>query len=226
MKYFFSLAVLFLSNFVLAEGRIEIGTEDQNGVRWLDLYGENIPASYGMEMELIYSKQDFFLVDTDNLKAGPQIKKGSFFSESSYEIANNVDVKTGRIRYAVSLLKPAEPVMGSGHLARIGLVSKTQKNSNIEIVNIKFGTQSGKVVDVSYPASVLVEPALSIAAELASNGYQPVERQPVQQSVDASNVETSRIDNTVFIIGLLSIIGILLLVVIILLLRRRPIQAI
>ena len=208
MKYFFSLAVLFLSNFTLAEGRIEIGTEDQNGVRWLDLYGENIPASYGMEMELIYSKQDFFLVDTDNLKAGPQIKKGSFFSESSYEIANNVDVKTGRIRYAVSLLKPAEPVMGSGHLARIGLVSKTQKNSNIEIVNIKFGTQSGKVVDVSYPASILVEP------------------QPVQQNAGTSNIERKSIDNSVFIIGLLSIIGILLLVVIILLLRRRPVQAI
>lgn len=226
MKYFFSLAVLLLSNFALAEGRIEIGTEDQNGIRWLDLYGENIPASYGMEMEIIYSKQDFSLVDTDNKKAGPQILKGRFFSESSYEIANNVDVRAGRIRYAVSLLKPAEPVMGSGHLARIGFVSKTQKNSNIEIVNIKFGTQSGKVVDVSYPSSVLVEPALSIATVVASNGYQPVERQPVQQNFGASNVEASSIENTVFIIGLLSIIGILLLVVILLLVRRRPIQAI
>lgn len=219
MRFFLSFAMLLLSSFVLAEGRIEIGTEDQNGVRWLDLYGENIPASYGMEIEMIYPRNDFYLFDSDNKKAGPQILKGSFFSESSYEIANNVDVKTGRIRYAVSLLKPADPVMGSGHLARIGLVSKNKKNSNIEIVNIRFGTQSGQVLAVTYPTSILIEPALSIATDIPSNGYQPVKRQLAQL-----NVETRITENTLFIVGLLSIIGILLLVVIILLVRRRPIE--
>ena len=224
MKCFFILVVFLFSNVVLAEGRIQVSTVDQDGIRWLDLYGDNIPAVYGMELELIYSKQDFSLVDTDSNKAGPQIKKGSFFSESSYEIANNVDVRAGRVRYAVSLLKPAEPVMGSGHLARVGFVSKTQKNSTIEILNIKFGTQSGKAIDVSYPTSVLVEPALSIAAEVASNGYKPSQRQLVQLSAEAFAAE-SAVSN-IFIISLLSIIGILLLVVIILLVRSRPIKSI
>lgn len=226
MKCFFILVVFLFSNVALAEGRIQVSTVDQDGIRWLDLYGENIPAVYGMELELIYSKQDFSLVDTDSNKAGPQIKKGSFFSESSYEIANNVDVRAGRVRYAVSLLKPAEPVMGSGHLARVGFVSKTQKNSTIEILNIKFGTQSGKAIDVSYPTSVLVEPALSIAAEVASNGYKPSQRQLVQLSAEASGFAAESAVSNIFIISLLSIIGILLLVVIILLVRSRPIKSI
>jgi hypothetical protein len=225
MKYIITLAVLLLSNLVLAEGRIELSTEDEGGVRWLDFYGENIPAAYGMELEVLYPSSDLSIVDVNDKKSGPQILKGDFFSESSYEVANNVDVRKGRIRYAVSLLKPAEPVAGRGHLARIGFINKSDKAIHIELSTIKFGTQSGQVIEVSYPAQVLIEPALSAASSVIPTGFKPAERKLNQNASDLSLFETSSmLDNNMLIIGLLSVIGLLLLIVIILLFRRQPLS--
>jgi len=229
MKYLLSLSLslslFLLSSLALGEGRIQVSTEDLDGIRWLDFHGENIPASYGMELEVFYSNEALSVVDVNPKLSGPQIQKGEFFSESAYEIANNVDVRTGRIRYAISLLKPAEPVMGAGHLARIGFSTKTNKAVNIKLANIKFGTQSGKVVEVSYPSQILVAPAQSIAQISISNGFKPAERKLGQQASKINPIENKSSDNSLLIIGLLSLIGLLLLLVIILLLRRQPAQA-
>lgn len=225
MKYLLSLSLFLLSNLALAEGRIRISTEDQDGIRWLDLHGESIPASYGMELEVFYSNEDLSVVDGNSKISGPQIQKGDFFSEFAYEIANNVDVRVGRIRYAISLLKPADPISGNGHLARIGFFTKTNKIVNIELANIKFGTQSGKVVEVSYPSEILIEPALSIAQTTISSGFKPVEHKLGQQTSNGNFIESEGVDINLLIIGLLSLTGLLLLLVIILLLRRQPMQA-
>jgi hypothetical protein len=224
MKYLFTLLLLLLTNFSLAEGHIEVATEDQGGIRWLDIYGEDIPASYGMELEVFYSNDDLSIVDTNPKQSGPQIQKGDFFSESAYEISNNVDVRSGRIRYAISLLKPADPVFGSGHLARIGFTSNSNKAVNIELANIKFGTQAGKVLEVNYPKQILIEPALSIAKATASNGFKPIERKLGQQAQSVKLSGHAEADN-MLVIGLLSLIGLLLLIVVFLLARRQPIQA-
>jgi hypothetical protein len=224
MKYFISLALLLLSNVCLSDGRIEIATEDQNGIRWLDFYGESIPSSYGMELEVFYPVDQLSVVDVDDRKSGPQILKGEFFSDTAYEISNNVDVRTGRIRYAISLLKPAKSVAGSGHLARIGFINRTNKASNIELANIKFGTQSGGVVKVLYPSQVVIEPALSLALESISNGFKPPARKLDKQPSDLNGSNDLLADNKLIIV-LLGLIGLLLLIVIILLARRQPVQA-
>lgn len=224
MKYFITLSILLLSNLALSEGRIDVTTEDQDGIRWLDLYGENIPASYGMELEIFYSNNDLSIVDTNLKQSGPQIQKGDFFSESAYEISNNVDVRKGRIRYAVSLLKPAEPIRGNGHLARIGFISKTNKAVNIELADIKFGTQSGKIVEVAYPTQILIEPALTVASSAVATGFKPSSRKLEQETSSVSLVNENSFDNNLLIIGLLSLIVLLFLVVIVLLFRRKPLQ--
>jgi len=225
MKYFITLSILLFSNLVLAQGRIEIATEDQNGVRWIDFYAEDIPASYGMELEVFYSNDALSVVDTNDRKSGPQILKGDFFSESAYEISNNVDVRAGRIRYAISLLKPAEPVSGNGHLARIGFVTKSDKALSINIANIKFGTREGTAVEVTYPASILVEPAFSVAQAPISTGFKPVTRKLEQKAVNPSFAKDEQASDNLLIIGLLGLIGFLLLIVIVLLARRQPAQA-
>jgi hypothetical protein len=225
MKYFITLSIFLLSNLALSEGRIEITTEDQDGIRWLDLHGVAIPASYGMELEIFYSNGDLSIVDANLKKSGPQIQKGDFFSESAYEISNNVDVRKGRIRYAISLLKPAEPIAGDGHLARIGFTSKTNKAANIELANIKFGTQSGKIVEVAYPAQILIEPAITVTSSAVPTGFKPSARRLEQEILNAPLSSENSSDNNLLIIGLLSLICLLFLVVIALLLRRRPLQA-
>lgn len=222
MKYFITLTILFLSSFVLAEGRINVATSDENGIRWLDFYGENIPNSFGMELEVFYPNDTLSVIDSNVKKAGPQIQKGDFFSESAYEIANNVDVRKGRIRFALSLLKPAVPISGNGHLARIGFVTKTDEAVKIEFSNIKFGTQGGKVVDVLFPRHILIEPALSTARADSSVGIKPTERTLDQQGLKSTLTPKNDADNNVLIIGLLSLIGFLLFIVIILLVRRQP----
>ncbi len=229
MKYLLSLSLslslFLLSNLALGDGRIQISTEDQGGIRWLDIHGEDIPATYGMELEIFYSNKALSVVDLNPKQSGPQIERGDFFSDSAYEISNNVDVRTGRIRYAISLLKPAEPVTGDGHLARIGFFTKTNKALNIELANIKFGTQSGKIIEVSHPSQIIVEPALSVADNAISTGFKPVEGKLGQQAPSITSNGNKAADNNLLIIGLLSLIGLLLLVVIILLLRRQPMRA-
>ena len=225
MKYFITLSILIISNFVLASGQIQIATEDQDGIRWLDLYGENIPAAYGMELEIIYPNKDLIVVDANEKVSGPQIFRGDFFSESAYEIANNIDTRTGRIRYAISLLKPADPVLGNGHLARIGFTTKSNKAVSLELANIKFGTQAGKVVKVSYPSSILIEPALSIAQARMSTGFKSLQRKLEPKMLKSTAIKENFLGNNMIIIGLLSLIGLLLLIVIILLLRRQPVKA-
>jgi len=87
MKYLLSLSLsltLFLiSNLALGEGRIQVSTEDLDGIRWLDFYGKDIPASYGMELEVLYSNGALSVVDSNSKLSGPQIQKGGFFSESA-----------------------------------------------------------------------------------------------------------------------------------------------
>jgi hypothetical protein len=225
MKYFITLLILLFSNLALSNGRIDVTTEDQDGIRWLDFYGENIPASYGMELEIFYPNNDLTVVDTNSKQSGLQIQRGDFFLESAYEISNNVDVRKGRIRYAISLLKPAEPIDGNGHLARIGFTNKTNKAVNIELAKVKFGTQSGKIVEVAYPVQVLIEPAMTIANSAIAKGFKASTRKLDAENFNTLIVNENTSDKNLLIIGLLSLICLLFLVVIALLLRRRPLLA-
>lgn len=156
MKNILTFCALLVSSFTWAGGEVSTSTEEKDDIHWVDITIKDTPAVYGMEFEILYDHELLTLVDADKTKAGLQIQKGDFFSESTYEILNNVEEQPGRILYAITLLKPATPVSGDGSLARIGFTSTSDDAVKIKLTKVKFGTKQGQIVNVTHPDEISV----------------------------------------------------------------------
>lgn len=213
MKYLFLLILLTFNSLVFAKGELKITSSDKEGIQWINLAIENISPVYGMELELTYSPKELSIFDGNSKKNGIQITSGAFFSEDAYEISNNIDQKQGRIRYAISLLKPQKDVSGSGDLTSIGFKTRTDKASTVEIKTVKFGTQQGKVVTVKHPNNFSVQPAKSIPSSSKTNN-------PFEPKTSTGSLIESMEEITLMHVLLLLVI-VLLVITIIILIRKK-----
>lgn len=224
MKFILITLISFFSSVVHAKGEITFHTEDSEGIRWIEAYVSGLDSVYGAEVELYYPIKSLQPIDLSDSAAGPQLQGGDLFAEGAYEIANNIDVRNGRIRYGVSLLKPADPVSGEGKLFRLGFKTLTDKTAAMDIQKIQFGTQKGQRVEVAFPAQVNIEPAYSVATGKFSTGFKP---KPISKSgLKASpNSDSSSLFDNQLIIALLAVIVVLLAAIVLLLARRPKAQA-
>ena len=224
MKLFLAV-ILFLCSFgVYAKGEILFHSEDLEGVRWIEAHVSGVDAVYGAEVEIYYPVKALQPVDLSDATAGPQLQGGDFFSEGAYEIANNIDVRTGRIRYGISLLKPAEAVSGDGKLFRLGFKTLTDKTASLDIQKIQFGTQQGQRVEVEFQQQLDIEPAYSVSTGKFSSGFTPKVGSKASQGNKSSAVMADILDNQLILI-LLTVIVLLLMAIVVLLLRRPKAQA-
>lgn len=225
MKNVVLLILLSLSNFVMASAKIDIATEDAEGIRWIELQVNEIQNVYGMQVELNYNPSELQVVDASS-KTGVQVHSSNFFPDDAYDIANTVNTRSGNIRYAVSLLKPAEEISGSGSLIKLGFKTLTPEVASLQVETIKFGNKNGKKVAVQYATDIGIAPALSLRSENVTDKvayqYDSIKKSTVTSSTLGSSDGLSNLDPVLLI--LLGLIVILLLVVIILLARRKPQQ--
>lgn len=219
LLFVFSLLPL-ISN---AAGTVSFTNYDEEGARWIEAHVEGVDTVYGMEVELYYPSDSLVPIDLSPSAAGPQIIRGDFFDEGAYEITNNIDVRSGRIRYGLSLLKPAEAVSGNGMLFKLGF--KTQSNDAVamEVAKIQFGTQQGSIVNVDYLPEVEIAPAFSQSTGKFTTAYRAGSKtvSAASDSTSESGLWDVLNDNLVIV---LFVVIILLLLAVIGLLLRRPVS--
>jgi hypothetical protein len=113
----------------------------------LEIYAENIPASYGAEIHLCF---DPALLEVVNAAGKPatQVSPGDFINPAqSFILQNRVDNQAGVVDYALALLNPAPEVSGSGQLFYLALRAKAAGVTQIDIAdNSLFGTRTGATI--------------------------------------------------------------------------------
>ena len=86
----------------------------------VDIMAENVTNMYGAEFRLKYDPAVLRVVDALADKDGVQILPGSLLpADKGFVVANQVNEAEGTAVFALTLLRPAEPVNGGGPLARI-----------------------------------------------------------------------------------------------------------
>lgn len=89
---------------------------------------------YGAEFELSFDPSILVVRDADLGQAGVQIEGGNLFAaDSAFVIENSVDNTKGIVRYALTLLRPAEPVSGEGVVARIRFRARAEKKAMVSM---------------------------------------------------------------------------------------------
>ncbi len=150
-----ALALLLLASLAFAQGgearvypnQVEAG----NNTLTVEVMAENVTNMYGAEFRIKYDPSVVTVQDARPDQPGTQIEPGSLLpAEKGFVVANEVNEAEGTITYALTLLRPAVPVNGSGPLARV--VFNVLQNS---------------------PSSINVEHAKLVAVDPAQPGVMP-----------------------------------------------------
>lgn len=160
MKAFQFVIWLFFSTTVFAE-RLFLSELDQDGIRWVIVSAEQLQPFYGIDIEMSYSADRLVLVSAADSPVS-QVVPGTLLNQDAFTIVNRVDVRTGTIRYAVSVLHPASAIEGSGVLFSIPFRAKGKESGEFTIARIETGSRDGEKRTLSAPATVLVFPPESM----------------------------------------------------------------
>jgi hypothetical protein len=134
----------------LSPGRISIKT----GVRSIragdkftvDVSAET-PTIYGAEWRMHFNPDLLEVVDADATEVGIQAMPGSFLPATQGAVLRNqADNTEGTVVYALTLLRPAAPVHGTGALATLTFRGRRAGAATIELTEGLFGTQRGEAI--------------------------------------------------------------------------------
>jgi len=112
----------------------------------VDIKIEQVTDLFGAEVHLSFDPAKLEVQDADPAVAGVQIEVGTFPdpAEGRGFVAQNLaDNIAGRIDYAVTLLSPAQPVSGSGVLARVTFQAIGEGTSPVAFINALLSDQAG-----------------------------------------------------------------------------------
>lgn len=158
----------------------------------VDIMAENVTSMYGAEFRVKYDPAVLRAVDALADQDGVQILPGSLLpADQGFVVANQVNEAEGTAVFALTLLRPAEPVNGGGPLARITFDVLQDQPSAINVEHAKLvaidPAQPGKMPE-TIPSELA---ALSIggspatadtAASLPAAGNAPAAAAPAAAS--------------------------------------------
>jgi len=113
---------------------------------------------YGAELEMSFDPSVLAVRDADLSRAGVQIENGEMFSaEESFVVQNSVDNAKGIVRYAVTLLRPAQPVSGDGVIVRIRFRAQSDKKTIISLRKLGLYSKANESVQLVSGVRLLVK---------------------------------------------------------------------
>jgi hypothetical protein len=88
------------------------------------------------------------------------VAQGDLFdADSAYVVENSVDNAKGLVRYAVTLLRPAEPVSGQGVLLRLRFKAQGSPKTIIDLKSLSLYNKASEDMQV-LSDKLLVKPAV------------------------------------------------------------------
>ncbi len=109
---------------------------------------ENVQDLYGIEFHVTYNANIAEIVDTDPDKQGVQIRPADWWKDGFVPV-NQVDNKTGRIDFAATLLRPAEPLSGKQVVAIISFAAREAGTSALGIESAILSTRAAEAIPYS-----------------------------------------------------------------------------
>jgi hypothetical protein len=109
------------------------------------ILAENVHDLYGIEFHLAYNPDIAEVVDADPDKQGLQIQPAGWWKDG-FVAVNQVDNKTGRIDFAATLLRPAEPVSGNQVVAIIPFAARNAGTSALGIETAILSTRTAESI--------------------------------------------------------------------------------
>jgi hypothetical protein len=187
--------VLFSSP-VSAEGGARVylqPVDSAEGTLTVDVIAENVAEMYGAEVRLKYDPTVLSVLDADARQDGIQIEAGNFLPvNQGFTVVNKVDETAGTITYAITLLKPALPVNGSGPLARVTFNVLQDIPATIDIEKAKLVAINLQTIPSEALALTIGHDHQTMQAPAASSGAaSPANVAPAVTVEDARNASAA-----------------------------------
>ena len=133
----------------------------------VELRAQDVTNLYAVDIEVGFDPNDLEVIDANPVKAGIQIQPGSFPDASQGFVVRN-QVSEGKIKYVVTLLKPAPAASGDGVLARITFRSISNKAvSYLTIESVLLSNKSAQKIGAgAQGGSVLIGPVDQVSVPL------------------------------------------------------------
>jgi hypothetical protein len=134
----------------------------------LDIVIENVEALYGLEFQLAFDPDIIEVIDTNPDEKGVQIQPANWL-KGSFVAVNQVDNGSGRIDFAATLLRPAQPVSGNLAVATISFMASNTGSSSISIQSAILSTRNADAIPYTKQAGRIdINPDGQVSDMLAS----------------------------------------------------------
>lgn len=131
------LALLVAAPLALAQNGTRLTLKpvsSAEGMVTVEVQAENVSDLYGLELHLKYDPAMLEIQDSQVDQPGVQIEPGALLPvNQGFVVANQADPSQGTIMYALTLLNPAQPVSGSGPVARMNFKVLQNASSTITV---------------------------------------------------------------------------------------------
>jgi hypothetical protein len=140
--------------------KAEMALQQEGSEMLLEIKVADATELYGAELELAFDPLRLQVQDVDPNRAGVQVAQGDLFdADSAYVVENSVDNAKGLVRYAVTLLRPAEPVSGQGVLLRLRFKAQGSPKTIIDLKSLSLYNKASEDMQV-LSDKLLVKPAV------------------------------------------------------------------
>ncbi len=136
----------------------------------VDLVVENVTDLYAVEVQIQFAPSILQVQDADPGQEGVQISPGDLLSPD-FVVTNMADNTTGLISYTLTQVAPAEPVTGSGTLARFEVQGLAAGDSPLTFSTIKLATSTAQEIPATVQSGQITvgqggEPTTTVTATL------------------------------------------------------------
>ncbi len=116
---------------------------------------QNVQEMYGLEFQITFDPEVIKVIDSDPNQEGVQVKPADWLQEG-FVAVNHVDTDIGRIDFAATLLRPAQPASGSMVIASIPFATRKTGTSTLRIASAILSTRNAEKIPHAIQAGKIV----------------------------------------------------------------------
>ena len=130
----------------------------------VNVFVQNVQNLYGIEFRLAFDPDLIEVIDADPGEDGVQIWPADWWKDG-FVAVNMVDNATGRIDFAATLLRPAQPVSGTRAIAVIPFKARKIGSSTLDVESAILSTRNAEMISfIPQAGKIAVKPGSQVAS--------------------------------------------------------------
>jgi hypothetical protein len=148
-----------------APSELELTPDAQGKV---NIFVQNVQNLYGIEFQLAFDPEIIEVIDADPGEDGVQVWPADWWKEG-FVAVNEVNNETGRINFAATLLRPAQPVTGTRAIAVVPFAARKTGSSALSVESAILSTRNAETIPFTKQTGKIVVQLGSQAQDLSSS---------------------------------------------------------